>query len=739
MLIKQQKALNNKRFGTAGKQVGSGLSMSEFVPMHYKIVRDDPGRLRLRYGRDAFTAEEGYGMADALLRICGVDEVRTTPANGGVLVMYDEHETGCRANILSVLGTFDRFSLPSGKGTDEQRKSEIDMKFQRDAIKLVCNHLLRRFLVPAPLRYALAVGRSRKFISAGLKHLGRGELTVEVLDATAITASLLQGSYNSAGMVMMLLKFSDLLEEYTHARSRIALEQSLVLNMDDAWLVTDSGDVLVPMAQVREGDMIRVRTGAMIPVDGTVIEGEAAINESSMTGESQLAIKDADSTVFAGTVLEEGSIVIKVRNVGSDTRISRIVNLVDNSEKLKAGVQSKAERMADAIVPFSFLAFFGVLLGTRNMTKAMSVLMVDYSCAIKLSTPVAVMSAMREAANHGMVVKGGRYLEVMAEADTIVFDKTGTLTTATPKVEKVIPLGDMPESEVLRLSACLEEHFPHSMARAVVNAARERGITHDDEQHSEVKYIVAHGIASSVEGKDVVLGSGHYVFEDEGVSAPDNLREHIAEEAPGCSVIFLAVSKQLMGAICITDPLREEAVEAVSNLREAGFKNIVMLTGDAENAARTVARKLGITDYRSQVLPEDKANIVAEYKRRGHTVIMVGDGVNDSPALAVADASIAMVDASDIAREVADITLLHSSLDSILTLRAISKGLMSRINRNYRFIVGFNSALLVGGVAGLLQPTVSALLHNSSTMLITAGNMRPLLTESKEGEAHGRS
>ena len=709
--------------------------MSERVYMRYRVIKDLPGYLRVRYGRYAFADEEGYGIAEQLCRVLGVVDVRTAPANGSVLVKYDTNYAQCRKRVFEVLDSLERGNLPLAKPSDEQAKHEVTSSFIGRLSVKVTSYALRRALFPAPLRCAWTVLRSLKFIAAGLRHLlVRRELTVEVLDATAIAAALLQGMYGSAGSVMLLLDISDLLEEYTHARSRVALQQSLALNIDEVWLVTEDGDVSVGLADVHEGDCIRVRSGSMIPVDGEVVEGEAAVNEASMTGESRLVVKEAGKSVFAGTVVDDGAIVVKARKVGDETRINNIVHMVDESEKLKAGVQSKAEHLADAIVPFSFLAFFAVLVGSRNIAKAMSVLMVDYSCAIKLSTPVAVMSAMREAANRGIVVKGGRYLETIAEADTIVFDKTGTLTTATPTVEKVISFGAMDEDAVLRLAACLEEHFPHSMAHAVVNEAKRRGLGHEDELHAEVKYIVAHGIASSVDGKEVVLGSAHYVFEDEGVKRPRGCKAKVEKLALGCSVIYLAVDRKLEGALCITDPVREEAAETIAALREAGFENVVMLTGDSSSAAAAAAEKLGITEYRAQVLPEDKAHIVNEFKERGNKVVMVGDGINDSPALAAADCSIAMVDASDIAREVADVMLLNSSLDEILELRRLGKKLMRRINRNYRFIVGFNTALLAGGVAGVLQPTASALLHNSSTMLVTACNMRTLLPEAKKGD-----
>ncbi len=703
--------------------------MEQTASMRFSIVKDLPGYLRVRFGARAFNAEEGYGIAEELERILGVTSVKTAVANGSVLVRYDTHYKMTKEKVLACLGSFNRMALPEAKGSDEQLKQEVDEEFFTSLIKRAGAFALRRIFLPMPLRQAWTMYRAFGYIGKGLKRLAKPELSVEVLDATAITAAMLRGTFDSAGSIMLMLDISDLLEQYTHRRSRIALEQSLAIQVDNAWLVTEEGDVNVPMSRIREGDVIRVRDGAMVPVDGVVVEGEAALNEASMTGESKLIIKSAGKSVFAGTIVEEGAIAVEVRKLGGETRISRIVDMVDESEKLKAGVQGKAERLADAIVPFSFIAFFGILLATRNMEKAMAVLMVDYSCAIKLSTPVAVMSAMREAANRGMVVKGGRYLEVLADADTIVFDKTGTLTTATPAVQKIISFGNMDEVEILRLSACLEEHYPHSMARAVVACAQERDVLHEEEQHAEVKYIVAHGIASAVDDKDVVLGSGHYVFEDEGVAVPEGLRERLEAEAPGCSTIFLAVDGKLEGAICINDPLRLESRETIARLRKAGFEKIVMLTGDAENAAKVAATELGIHDYRSQVLPEEKAGIIEELKAQGRKVVMVGDGINDSPALAVADASIAMIDASDIAREVADVTLLQSSLDAILTLRVLSQKLMRRISRNYRIIVGFNTGLIVVGVAGIMAPTTSALLHNVSTMIITAANMTPLLEE----------
>ena len=472
-------------------------------------------------------------------------------------------------------------------------------------------------------------------------------------------------------------------------------------------------------------DCIRVRTGSVIPVDGQITEGEAYINEASMTGEPLAVMKSTGASVFAGTVVEEGSVVIKVRKLSSDTKISKIIELIDNSENLKAGVQSKAERLADSIVPYSFLGFALTLLFTRNVTKAVSVLMVDYSCAIKLSTPIAVISAIKEAADDDVTVKGGKYLEEYALADSIVFDKTGTLTNAEPVLEKVIALGDYSEAETLKIAACLEEHFPHSVARAIVKGAADRYIDHAEE-HAEVQYIVAHGISTTLHGKRAIIGSRHFVCEDEGIEITDEQQAEIDEKSGACSVVYLAVGDKLTGALCISDPPRPEAEEAVRKLKEAGITNIVMLTGDSAKAAEITAQKLGISDFRAQVLPEDKHRYVEQLKEQGHRVIMVGDGINDAPALAAANVSVAMSDASDIAKETADITVRGADLTQLAAIRQLSEKLMHRINSNYRFILLFNSALLLSGAFGLLQPSASALLHNASTMAICAKSMTPL-------------
>ena len=485
-------------------------------------------------------------------------------------------------------------------------------------------------------------------------------------------------------------------------------------------------EVLIPMAELQVGDVICVRTGSVIPVDGTVTSGEANINEASMTGEPLSVRKEKGSTVFAGTVVDEGSIHVQVRALSGNTKIQKIIELIDNSENLKAGVQSRAENLADRIVPFSFLGFGLTLLLTRNITKAVSILMVDYSCAIKLSTPISVISAIREAADHDITVKGGKYLEAFAEADSVVFDKTGTLTNAEPVLERAISFSDYSEDEILRIAACIEEHFPHSVARAIVKGAADRGLNHQEE-HAEVQYIVAHGIATTLHGKRAIIGSHHFVSEDEHVEITAEQQAAIEAQSGGCSVVYLAIGGKLSGVLCISDPPRAEAGEAIGLLKKAGIENVVMLTGDSQKAAEVTAAKLGITKCFAQVLPEDKHRYVEQLKADGHRVIMVGDGINDAPALAAADVSVAMSDASDIAREAADITLRGADLTELATLRTLSEKLMTRIHRNYRFIIGFNSSLLLLGLFGIIAPTTSAFLHNASTMAICARSMTPML------------
>lgn len=689
--------------------------------MKAQIVYDKPCRIRFRCGSDAFTKELERSIHKLVMSNPWAIACEAHYENGGILIRYKE---GHRAEAVELVRKL-RGSDLAPVSDNQYDTEEIDRTFKSDLAKLVMQRYIRKAILPAPIGAALIVYSGLKYIAKGVSALFDGKLTFEVLDGASISACLIQKNYNTAGTVMFLLSVSGLLEDYTRARTRAALTDSLAIKADQVWLAGRDADTLIPMSQLQVDDCIRVRTGSVIPVDGQITEGEAYINEASMTGEPLAVMKSAGASVFAGTVVEEGSVVIKVRKLSSDTKISKIIELIDNSENLKAGVQSKAERLADSIVPYSFLAFGLTLLFTRNVTKAVSVLMVDYSCAIKLSTPIAVISAIKEAADDDVTVKGGKYLEEYALADSIVFDKTGTLTNAEPVLEKVIALGDYSEAETLKIAACLEEHFPHSVARAIVKGAADRDIDHAEE-HAEVQYIVAHGISTTLHGKRAIIGSRHFVCEDEGIEITDEQQAEIDEKSGACSVVYLAVGDKLTGALCISDPPRPEAEEAVKQLKEAGITNIVMLTGDSAKAAEITAQKLGISDFRAQVLPEDKHRYVQQLKEHGHRVIMVGDGINDAPALAAANVSVAMSDASDIAKETADITVRGADLTQLASIRQLSEKLMHRINSNYRFILLFNSVLLLSGAFGLLQPSASALLHNASTMAICAKSMTPL-------------
>lgn len=689
--------------------------------MRYNIIFDKPGRIRVRFGGYAFdkTLEsciEKLAIANKFVRSAVAHS-----ANGGLLICYKKD---CRSEVISFIESLNFRSLTPIP--EDNTTKEIDDNFKKGVIRLGVNYLVRKLLIPAPLRPVFVTYRAAGYILKGLQCLAQGRLTVEVLDAASITACLAQKNFSTARTIMLLLSVSSLLEEYTHARTKAVLTSSLAIKADKVWLTDGNEDTLIPIKELQVGDKIRIRTGSVIPVDGEITEGEACINEASMTGEPLAVMKSVNATVFAGTVVEEGSIVVRVRAVSSDTKIQKIIELIDSSENLKAGIQSRAERLADGIVPFSFLGFGLTLLLTRNITKAVSLLMVDYSCAIKLSTPISVISAIREAADRNITVKGGKYLEAFAAADTVVFDKTGTLTNAEPVLEKVVPFGEYSEDEVLKIAACIEEHFPHSMARAIVKRAEQRRVLHAEE-HAEVSYIVAHGIATTLHGERAIIGSRHFVCEDEDVTITDEQQSFIDEKAGACSVIYLAVGARLAGVLCINDPPRKEAAGVVRLMKKCGIQNVVMLTGDSDSTAEIIAKQLDITEYHAQVLPEEKHRFVEQLKADGHCVIMVGDGINDAPALAAADVSVAMSDASDIARETADITLRGADLAELAAMRRLSEQLMKRINANYRFIVGFNTALLLLGFGGVISPSLSALLHNGSTMAICMKSMTPLL------------
>lgn len=650
--------------------------------MKFKIVYDKPGRIRFRCGGYAFDKTLEGSVYELVIANSFVQSAEVHSENGGILVYYQK---GHRTDIIRFISKINPKALKPVKC--EPEIGQIDTDFKNEIVKL---------------------------------------LNVDVLDGASVAACLVQKNYKTARTIMFMLSISSLLEEYTRAKTKAALTDSLAVKTDKVWLADGDTDVLISMSELKVGDCIRIRTGSVIPVDGEVTDGEANVNESSMTGEPLSVMKSEGATVFAGTVVDEGSIVVRVRALSGNTKIQKIIQLIDNSENLKAGVQSRAEHLADSIVPFSFLGFALTLLLTRNITKAVSILMVDYSCAIKLSTPISVISAIREAADHDITVKGGKYLEEFALADSIVFDKTGTLTNAEPVLEKIIPFGSYTEDEVLKTAACLEEHFPHSVARAIVKGAADRGL-HHEEEHADVKYIVAHGIATTLHGERAVVGSKHFVSEDEGVKITEEQQKKIDGKSGACSVIYLAVGESLIGALCISDPPRNEAKEAIDLMKKSCIENIVMLTGDSQKAAEVMAKQLGISVFHAQVLPEDKHHYVEQLKANGNRVIMVGDGINDAPALAEANVSVAMSDASDIAREAADITLRGADLTELAVLRQLSEMLMLRINRNYRFIIGFNSALLLLGFAGVITPSVSAFLHNASTMAICAKSMTPLL------------
>lgn len=692
--------------------------------MKFQITYDKPKRIRFKCGSFAFDKSLENSIYELFISKDFVTSVDVHHQNGGILVQYKD---GFRKDVINIVAKLNPKKLEIVQTTEYQIK-EIDNNFKNDLSKLAINRILLKALLPTPLVRIKTIFNSLEYISKGLKSLAKCKLNVDVLDGASISACLLQKNYKTAGTIMFLLSISGLLEDYTKARTRAVLTDSLAIKTEKVWLVTGQTDVLIPISELKVGDCIRVRTGSVIPVDGEIVNGEASIDEKSMTGEPLAVIKSTHATVFAGTVIEEGSIVIKVRELSSNTKISKIIELIDNSENLKASVQSKAETLADSIVPFSFLAFGLTWLITRNVTKAVSILMVDYSCAIKLSTPIAVISAIKEASDYDITVKGGKYLEEFSVADTIVFDKTGTLTNAEPKLEKVIPFGKYSEEEVLKISACLEEHFPHSVARAIVEGAKVRNINHEEE-HAEVNYIVAHGISTTLHGQKAIIGSRHFVVEDEHITISNEQQQKIDNLSEACSVIYLAIGDRLAGALCISDPPRLDAKDTISDLKLLGFDRVVMLTGDSSKTAEVISKQLGISEYHAQILPEDKHFYVEKLKEDNHHVVMVGDGINDAPALAVANVSVAMSDASDIAKETADITLRGSNLAELIRMRNLSVKLMQRIKTNYRFIVGFNSTLLALGFFGLISPSTSALLHNASTMMICVKSMTPLLNK----------
>ena len=612
------------------------------------------------------------------------------------------------------------------EGLIENSGRELNNTYQEKLIGKIVFHYARRWILPYPIRICLTSLRSVKYLWKGLTTLAAGKIEVPVLDATAIGVSVLRSDFNTAGSIMFMLGIGELLEEWTHKKSVDDLARTMSLNVGKVWLVSGGQEVLVPTSQIKAGDKVVVHMGNIIPFDGVVAEGEAMVNQASLTGESVPVRKTIESTAYAGTVVEEGELTILVKEVGGSSRFEKIVKMIEDSEKLKSGAESKAEHLADKLVPYSLGGTILTYLLTRNVTKALSILMVDYSCALKLAMPISVLSAIREASLYNVTVKGGKYLEAVAEADTIVFDKTGTLTKAKPTVVDVVSFNGESTDELLRIAACLEEHFPHSMAKAVVDAATQKNLEHE-EMHSKVEYIVAHGIASKINEKRAVIGSAHFVFEDENCVIPEGEQEKFDALPKEYSHLYLAIEGKLAAVICIEDPLREEASAVVQSLKRAGLSKVVMMTGDSERTAAAIAKRVGVDEYYSEVLPEDKASFVEREKAAGRKVIMIGDGINDSPALSAANVGIAISDGAEIAREIADITVSSDDLYQIVTLKLLSDSLMERIKKNYRRIVGFNSLLIVLGVTGVIQPTTSALLHNSSTLLIGLESMQNLL------------
>ena len=701
--------------------------------MKYQVMHDSGSRLRVRAGQWAFTKEEGYGLASLLLQQDFIYEVFTSHRNGSITIYYEQsHEN--KQKIFDILNGITMDDLFEAEPTQTQVSKEITDDFYLKLSKMIVRRLLGRWFLPLPIKNALTIYHAVHYVWEGLDSLTDFRVDVALLDGAAVTGALLQGQYQPASSMMFLLSISDALEDYTVQKAKSTLKDSLALNIDTVWVVGEDGEEKqVPAMDIAKGDKIKVHMGDVIPVDGKVVDGEGMVNEASMTGEPLAVHKTNGKTVHAGTVMEEGNLVVEVYSMNKETRLNKIIDLIENSEELKAETQSKAERLADSIVPYSFLATALTYLITRNASKALSVLMVDFSCAIKLTTPLSVISAMREASDNRMMVKGGKFLENYANADTIVFDKTGTLTNATPKVVEVIPMSKRyNRDEILRMAACIEEHFAHSIATAIVKQAEEEGLKHE-EDHSEVEYIVAHGIVTEYDGKRAVIGSAHFLFDDENVKVTKTQEKKIDKEVAEHSVVYLAIDGKLEGLICIDDPVREEAKYVIEELKSLGIEHVIMLTGDSESGAKAGAKALGITEYKSQVLPEDKSRIVKELKEEGRVVIMVGDGINDSPALAEADVSVSMKNSSDIAREVADISLLSDNLHDLVTLRKLSTGMLDKINTNYRNIVAVNGSLLVLGVMGVIPPSTSSMIHNLSTMLFGVMSTKSVLKENDFG------
>ena len=697
--------------------------------MRFCIKHEMKGRLRIHIIQNRMTYAEADTLSWYLEEQENVTEVKVYERTADAVICYK----GEREEILTVLKQFsyEKAEVPETVLSSSGR--QLNEEYKERLITKTVLHYGSKLFLPMPVRAVITSVKSVKYIWKGIRCLAHGRLEVPVLDATAISVSVFRKDFATAGSVMFLLGIGEIIEEWTHKKSVGDLARSMSLNVKKVWLKREDQEILVKSSEVQPGDEIIVHMGNVIPFDGEVSDGEGMVNQASLTGEAMPVRRVSGQSVYAGTVLEEGELQIRVKAVTGSTRYEKIVSMIEDSEKLKSSVEGKAEHLADRLVPYTLLGTGAAWLLTRNVTRTLSVLMVDFSCALKLAMPITVLSAIREAGENHITVKGGKFLEAVADADTIVFDKTGTLTKATPTVKDVVVFGEYPKEEALRIAACLEEHFPHSMAKAVVDAAKERNLSHE-EMHSKVEYIVAHGISSYINDKKVVIGSSHFVFEDEECTIDPQYQDRYDTLPPEYSHLYLAIEHKLAAVICIEDPLREEAAEMVKSLKAAGITKVVMMTGDSERTAAAIAKRVGVDEYYAEVLPEDKANFVEKEKSEGRKVIMIGDGINDSPALSAADAGIAISDGAEIAREIADITIAADDLREVVTLKLLSNLMLKRIHRNYRSIVGINSGLIVLGVTGMIQPTMSDLLHNTSTLLISLRSMRNLLPEKEKVE-----
>ena len=692
--------------------------------MKCKVLHRSKNRIRVHMFYRNMTLDEADVVEYYFRNIPEVKNVEVFDRTSDVIVEY-------RGNEKDIISAFSSFEMNNAKEMNlvpQHTTRTLNREYENKLVNTVCSHYIKKFFFPLPIRNILTVINSIKYIGLGLKALFTNGLTVPVLDGTAVTVSMLQGKFSTSSSVMFMLKIGEIMEEWTHKKSVADLAGAMSLHIDKVWLKTEDTEVLVNITDIVEGDQLVIRTGTLIPLDAKVISGEASVNQASITGESLPIVKKAGSYVYAGTVVEEGECVIQVDKLSGNSKYDRIMKMIEETEKLKSVSEDHASKLADHLVPYTFATTALTYLFTRNVTKALAVLMVDFSCALKLSIPISVLSAMREGNQYNMSIKGGKFLETVAKANTIVFDKTGTLTFATPKVAQIVTFNGTEESEMLRLAACLEEHYPHSIANAVVQEAKDRGLAHE-EYHSKVEYVVAHGIMSKVNDQKVVIGSYHFVFEDEKCEIPESEMDKFNAISSEYSQLYLAISGKLSAVICISDPVRPEAKAAIQALHALGVDKIVMMTGDNKRTAEAVAKLVGVDEYHAEVLPDDKANYVLKEKEEGRTVIMIGDGINDSPALSAADVGIAINTGAAIAREIADITISSSDLFELVTLRQLSEKLIDRINLNYRTIIGFNSLLILGGIFGVLQPTTSALLHNASTLLISTKSMTNLLDE----------